>query len=140
MNHLLRPRIWSSFLASSDIGPCDVPFGYASGSIPCGCQVARPSSSRSLRSAQSRKRVPSFVVSRQQFMKHPGWVLFDEVGGREKTKNEKPLDSLTRHDRGARKKPPLTTPRRTLENIPNPSQTAYGGLGLSSPSYLGGSI
>jgi hypothetical protein len=30
------------------------------------CQVARPSSSRSLRSAQSRKRVPSFVVSRQQ--------------------------------------------------------------------------
>ncbi|MEJ2236557.1 MAG: hypothetical protein P8X67_21860 [Syntrophobacterales bacterium] len=35
------------------------------------CQVARPSSSRSLRSAQSRKRVPSFAVSRQQFMKHP---------------------------------------------------------------------
>ncbi|MGB6282022.1 MAG: hypothetical protein WBG91_17550, partial [Syntrophobacteria bacterium] len=31
-----------------------------------GCQVAHPSSSRSLRSAQSRKRVPSFVVSRQQ--------------------------------------------------------------------------
>ncbi|MGB7063781.1 MAG: hypothetical protein WBF55_01415 [Syntrophobacteria bacterium] len=83
---------------------------------------------------------PICVISRQQFMKHPGWVLFDEVGGREKTKNEKPLDSLTRHDRGARKKPPLTTPRRTLENIPNPSQTAYGGLGLSSPSYLGGSI
>ncbi|MGB7065070.1 MAG: hypothetical protein WBF55_07970, partial [Syntrophobacteria bacterium] len=37
-----------------------------------GCPVARPSSSRSLRSAQSRKRVPSFVVSRQQFMKYPG--------------------------------------------------------------------
>ncbi|MDH3555730.1 MAG: hypothetical protein OES18_07770 [Deltaproteobacteria bacterium] len=37
-----------------------------------GCQVARPSSSRSLRSAQSRKRVPSCVVSRQQFMKYPG--------------------------------------------------------------------
>ncbi|MGB6375911.1 MAG: hypothetical protein WBG24_04220 [Syntrophobacteria bacterium] len=36
-----------------------------------GCPVARPSSSRSLRSAQSRKRVPSFVVSRQQFMKYP---------------------------------------------------------------------
>ena len=34
--------------------------------------VARSSSSRSLRSAQSRKRVPSFVVSRQQFMKYPG--------------------------------------------------------------------
>ncbi|MGD9168017.1 MAG: hypothetical protein PVH33_14995, partial [Syntrophobacterales bacterium] len=46
---------------------------------PCGCQVAHPSNSRSLRSAQSRtasgicdKRVPSFVVSRQQFMKYPG--------------------------------------------------------------------
>ena len=54
---------------------------------PCGCPVARPprlseqardggqarpSISRSLRSAQSRKRVPSFVVSRQQFMKYPG--------------------------------------------------------------------
>ncbi|MEE9526036.1 MAG: hypothetical protein V3W07_00085 [Syntrophobacteria bacterium] len=37
-----------------------------------GCPVARPSSSRSLRSAQSRKRVPSFVISRQQFMKYPG--------------------------------------------------------------------
>jgi hypothetical protein len=33
---------------------------------------ARPSSSRSLRSAQSRKRVPSFMVSRQRFMKYPG--------------------------------------------------------------------
>jgi hypothetical protein len=33
---------------------------------------AHPSSSRSLRSAQSRKRVPSFVVSRQQFLKYPG--------------------------------------------------------------------
>jgi hypothetical protein len=29
---------------------------------PCGCQVTRPSSSRSLRSAQSRKRVPSFFA------------------------------------------------------------------------------
>ncbi|MDH3898079.1 MAG: hypothetical protein OEV18_11880 [Deltaproteobacteria bacterium] len=44
---------------------CDVPFRYASKPTPCGCPVARPSSSRSLRSAQSRKRVPSFVVSRQ---------------------------------------------------------------------------
>jgi len=42
--------------------------------------VARPSNSRSLRSAQSRtasgiydKRVPSFVVSRQQCMKYPGY-------------------------------------------------------------------
>jgi hypothetical protein len=41
--------------------------------------VARPSNSRSLRSAQSRtasgicdKRVPSCVASRQQFMKYPG--------------------------------------------------------------------
>ncbi|MDH3800986.1 MAG: hypothetical protein OEU80_02735 [Deltaproteobacteria bacterium] len=53
-------------------GPCDVPFRYASEPTPCGCQVARPSSSRSLRSAQSRKRVPSFAVSRQEFMKYPG--------------------------------------------------------------------
>ena len=27
MNHLLRPRIWPSFLASSGVGPCDVPSG-----------------------------------------------------------------------------------------------------------------
>jgi TRAP-type uncharacterized transport system fused permease subunit len=40
--------------------------------IPFFLRVAHPSSSRSLRSAQSRKRVPSFVVSRQQFMKYPG--------------------------------------------------------------------
>jgi len=30
MNHLLRPRIWPSFLASSGVGTCDVPFRYAS--------------------------------------------------------------------------------------------------------------
>ena len=41
MNHLLRPRIWPSFLASSGVGPCDVPFRYASKPTPCGCQVAR---------------------------------------------------------------------------------------------------
>jgi hypothetical protein len=28
MNDLLRPRIWPSFLASSGVGPCDVPFRY----------------------------------------------------------------------------------------------------------------
>jgi|GEM_PF-1061954 len=38
-------------------------------------RVARPSSSRSLRSAQSRKRVPSFVVSRQQCIKYPGSLI-----------------------------------------------------------------
>ncbi|MGB5923747.1 MAG: hypothetical protein WBG24_16830 [Syntrophobacteria bacterium] len=66
-------------------GPCDAPFRYVSEPIPQyrgtvarhaaqapALRVARPSSSRSLRSAQSRKRVPSFVVSRQQFMKYPG--------------------------------------------------------------------
>ena len=42
VNHLLRPRIWPSFLASSGVGPCDVPFRYASEPTPCGCQVARP--------------------------------------------------------------------------------------------------
>jgi len=71
MNNLLRPRIWPFFLASSGVGPCDVPFRYVSEPTPCGCPVAHPSSSRSLRSAQSRKRVPSFVVSRQQ-LKLPG--------------------------------------------------------------------
>ena len=72
MNYLLRPRIGPSFLASSGVGSCDVPFRYASEPTTCGCQVARPSNSRSLRSAQSRKRVPSFAVSRQQFIKYPG--------------------------------------------------------------------
>ncbi|MDH3802422.1 MAG: hypothetical protein OEU80_10090 [Deltaproteobacteria bacterium] len=58
MNHLLRPRIWPSFLASSGVGPCDVPFRYASesrgtaGRLP-GC-------------------TPIYEVSRQQFMKYPG--------------------------------------------------------------------
>jgi hypothetical protein len=30
MNHLLRLRIWLSFLASSGVSSCDVPFRYAS--------------------------------------------------------------------------------------------------------------
>jgi hypothetical protein len=34
MNRLLRPRIWPPFRASSGVGPCDVPFRYASGPIP----------------------------------------------------------------------------------------------------------
>jgi hypothetical protein len=34
MNHLLRPRIWPSFLASSGVGSCEVPFRYASEPIP----------------------------------------------------------------------------------------------------------
>jgi len=50
--------------------------------------------------------------------------LCKEVGGREKTKNEKPLDNLTRQDRGARKKPPLTNPRRTF---PVPRRQPMGG-------------
>jgi hypothetical protein len=29
MDHLLRSRIWPPFLASSGVGPCDVPFRYA---------------------------------------------------------------------------------------------------------------
>jgi hypothetical protein len=33
MDHLLRPRIWPSSLASSAVGSCDVPFRYASASI-----------------------------------------------------------------------------------------------------------
>ncbi len=34
MNDLLRPQIWPSFPASSGVGPCDVPFRYASEPIP----------------------------------------------------------------------------------------------------------
>jgi hypothetical protein len=50
MNNLLRPRICPSFLASSDVGPSEVPFRDASESIPRdGCQVAHPS----LRSSDS---------------------------------------------------------------------------------------
>ncbi len=42
MNHLLRPRIWPSFIAFSGVGPCDVPLRYGSEPIPqYGCQVAR---------------------------------------------------------------------------------------------------
>jgi hypothetical protein len=42
MNYLLRPRIWPSFQASSVVGPCDVPFRYASEPIPrCRGTVAR---------------------------------------------------------------------------------------------------
>ena len=44
MNSLLRPRIWPPFRATSGVGPCDVPFRYASEPTPCGCPVARPSS------------------------------------------------------------------------------------------------
>jgi cell division initiation protein len=58
--------------ASSGVGPCDVLFKCASDPTPCGCPVAHPSNSRSLRSAQPRKRVPNFTTSRRQFMKHPG--------------------------------------------------------------------
>jgi hypothetical protein len=86
MHHLLRPRIWPSFSPSCRLYEPEAwrprvsaPATYRSGTetnpaVPRdGCQVAHPSSSRSLRSAQSRKRVPSFVVLRQQFMKYPGW-------------------------------------------------------------------
>ena len=35
MNNLLRPQIWPFFLASSGVGSCGVPFGYASEPTPC---------------------------------------------------------------------------------------------------------
>jgi hypothetical protein len=35
--------IVASFLASLGLAPCEVLLKYASGSWPCGCQVARPS-------------------------------------------------------------------------------------------------
>jgi hypothetical protein len=74
MNHLLRPWIWPSFLASSGAPSqaqdkltlrrtVQVRLGSNPAVPQDGCLVARPSNSRSLRSAQSRKRVPSFTVS-----------------------------------------------------------------------------
>ena len=92
MNDLLRPRIWPSFLASSGVPSTGsgqaAPATYRSGTprnqhpavarhaaqAPA-LRVARPSSSRSLRSAQSRKRVPSLVVSRQQCIKYTGSLI-----------------------------------------------------------------
>jgi hypothetical protein len=68
MNHLLRPRIWPSFLASSGVGPCDVSFRYASEPTPFGCQVAQTSSwSRDSNSSNIRARIiaensPAFEV------------------------------------------------------------------------------
>jgi hypothetical protein len=52
-----------------------VPERYIAGADTRGRQEGRPYYSRSLRSAQSRKRVPSFVVAvtpRREFMKYPG--------------------------------------------------------------------
>jgi hypothetical protein len=53
-----------------------VPERYAAGAGTRGRQEGRPYNSRSLRSAQSRKRVPSFVVAvtpRREFIKYPGY-------------------------------------------------------------------
>jgi hypothetical protein len=102
MYDLLRPRIWPSFLASSGVGPCDVPFRYASASIlDFGFRISdflvqlmtsslqfgfrhlfsgshELFSKFSIRIPQSAFRnrrpggTPIFVVSRQQFMKYPG--------------------------------------------------------------------
>jgi hypothetical protein len=36
MNYLLRPRIWPSSLASSGVGPCDVPLQVRLGTNPAG--------------------------------------------------------------------------------------------------------
>jgi hypothetical protein len=81
--------------------PCDVPFRYGNQSRGTAGRVARwhahplrarcaplspasgfPVSSRSLRSAQSRKRVPSFVVSLQQ-LKFPAVRPVGETCGRD---------------------------------------------------------
>ena len=57
MNHLLRPRIWPSFLASSGVGPFDVP-------------VKVRLETNTLRLPGG---TPIFVVSRQQFMTYSGY-------------------------------------------------------------------
>ncbi|MGB6381488.1 MAG: hypothetical protein WBF55_16195 [Syntrophobacteria bacterium] len=56
MNYLLRPRMWTSFLASSYVGTCDVPF-----KVRLGTNILRLPGG-----------TPIFAVSRQQFMKYPG--------------------------------------------------------------------
>jgi hypothetical protein len=71
MNNLLQPRIWPSSLASSDVGPCDVPFRYAS---ETNTAVPRDELSGG---------TLIFVVSRQQFMKYPGYghkTIFSIMG------------------------------------------------------------
>ncbi|MGB5920941.1 MAG: hypothetical protein WBH36_01860 [Syntrophobacteria bacterium] len=57
MNYLLRPRIWPSFLASSGVGPCDVPLQVRLETNP----LRLPGGT------------PIFVISRQQFMKPLGY-------------------------------------------------------------------
>ena len=69
MNHLLRPRIWASFLVSSGVGSCDVPVQVRLGTntaVPRdGCQARGAS-------ACAARGTPIFMVSRQQFKKYPG--------------------------------------------------------------------
>jgi hypothetical protein len=82
MNHLLRPRIWGPSRRPRVLAPATYRPGTPRNQYPAAarwhahplrarCAPLSPASgfpvsSRSLRSAQSRKRVPSFVVSRQQ--------------------------------------------------------------------------
>jgi len=62
------PKAGSSFRASSGVGPCDVPFRYASKPTPCGCQVARPSSrSRDSNSSNIRTNFLLYYLKRWQF-------------------------------------------------------------------------
>jgi len=61
MNYLLRPRIWPSFLASSGVGPCDVPLQVRLETNPAVPRDELPGGP------------PIFVISRQQFIKPPGY-------------------------------------------------------------------
>ncbi len=77
MNHLLRPRIWPSFLASSGVGPYDVPFQVRLGTNPAvrGTVARWHVHLRGLATAIHeisglRQETGFFVLP--QFMKHPG--------------------------------------------------------------------
>ncbi|MGB6376212.1 MAG: hypothetical protein WBG24_05755, partial [Syntrophobacteria bacterium] len=64
MNHLLRPRIWSSFLASSGVpstGSGQAPPATYHSQVRLGTNTLRLPGG-----------TPIFAVSRQQFMKYPG--------------------------------------------------------------------
>ena len=71
MNYLLRPRIWPSFLASSGVP------STGSGQAPLRRTVlVRLGTNPAVPRDELPGGTPIFAVSRQQFMKYPGQVLF----------------------------------------------------------------
>ncbi|MGB6378804.1 MAG: hypothetical protein WBG24_19005, partial [Syntrophobacteria bacterium] len=67
MNHLLRPRIWPSFLASSG-----VPSTGSGQAPPATYRSGTPRNQSRGTAGRLPGGTPIFVVSRQQFIKYPG--------------------------------------------------------------------